>query len=332
MFKPVKIVMAGLAHPHGISFLKDLLKFENVDVVGFYDEEAPDAAVSAAEQFGATAFDSLDGLFEQNADLFLTAAVNDRKPDLCIRALKAGLTVAADKPFAVDLDGIDKLEKALEGLPPSRFFPLFTERYVPEVIAARSLIESGEVGTPVNMYFVRPHRLNPARRPGWMFERSRYGGIINDIGVHDIDLARYFSGSEVERVLSAHTANSRYTEYPDFCDNGAAMLRMASGASASLSVNWLTPEQYPCHGNTRFFINATKGEIDISTTADLQARVRFCSDSRPPQYLPLIETDLSPASDLIACLRDPKHIPLVTAVDAINSTRAALLAQKAAEK
>jgi len=40
-----------------------------------------------------------------------------------------------------------------------------------------------------------PHRLNRHLRSGWFFDKTRFGGILNDIGSHQIDQFLYFTGS-----------------------------------------------------------------------------------------------------------------------------------------
>ena len=40
-----------------------------------------------------------------------------------------------------------------------------------------------------------PHRLNASSRPAWFFERARYGGILCDIGSHQIEQFLYYTGA-----------------------------------------------------------------------------------------------------------------------------------------
>lgn len=333
MNREVKIAMAGLAHGHGTGFLRDLLKNEGVSVVGFFDEDMPESAAAASEHFGAPVCSSLEELLDgMGANVFLTARVNYLKPEYCVEALRRGMVVVADKPLATDPADVDRLEQACRENPNGRLFAMFTERYVPSVYTAKKLVDSGAIGKVVNQYLVRPHRLRPEGRPAWMFDRSKYGGIINDIGVHDVDLARFFTGSEIKKVLSAHVANTRFTDYPDFCDNGTAMFELEDGSSATVSVNWLTPDKFPAHGNTRFFLNGTRGEIDIRTTGDDERKLWICSDELEPQYVELETPPLSCAEDALALMRDPDHKARITTADSINSTRAVMLAQSAAER
>ncbi len=325
----VRIAMAGLAHPHGVGFLKNALKHEGVSIVGFYDNDNPENARAAAEEFGAPVFTDLDDLlYNQGANTLLTAQINYAKPKYIIRALKAGLGVIADKPMATTLEDLDAIEAAAKetGAP---IFLMLTERYDPAVYTAKQMIDRGEIGKITSQYLVRPHRLRPERRPAWMFVRQQYGGIVNDIGVHDIDLARFFTGSEVKSVLGAKVANMRFTQYTDFCDTGTALFEMEDGSVATVTVHWMTPDAYHAHGDVRFLLEGTNGFLTIST---VEKTVRFASDTHPIGYAEIVTPPLSCEEDALATMADRSHKPVITTQDSINATRAALLAQKAAEE
>jgi predicted dehydrogenase len=327
--KKVKIAMAGLAHAHGTGFLKSALKHEGVSIVGFYDNDNPENAKAASEEFGAPVFTDLDELlYNQGANTLLTARINNVKPEYIIRALKAGLGVIADKPMATTMEDIDKIEAAANesGAP---LYLMLTERFDAAVYTAKQMIDRGEIGKITSQYLVRPHRLRPERRPAWMFDRKQYGGIINDIGVHDIDLARFFTGSEVKQVLGAKVSNMRFTEYTDFCDNGTALFEMEDGSVATVTVHWMTPDAYHAHGDTRFLLEGTHGFLTIST---VEQTVRFSNDTHPIGFAEIVQPPLSCAEDALATMADPEHKPVITTQDSINSTRAVLIAQKLAEE
>ncbi len=327
MREEVKIIMAGLAHGHGVGFLKEALKEENVKILGFFDGDRPGAAEQASKEFGAKACESLEELFDLGGNTLLTARINNEKPEYIIEALKRGIGVVADKPMATTLEDLERIENAVEesGAP---LYLMLTERFDPAVYTAKTLISRGEIGTVAQQHLVRPHRLRPENRPDWMFVRSQYGGIINDIGVHDFDLARHFADCEITQILSACVSNMRFPQYEDFKDCGTALCLMENGGSATVCVNWLTPDAYPAHGDTRFFITGTAGAIDVLTVG---GKVRVCTDKQSEYYADIVRPPLSHVQDALYTMANPEHKPYITAKDAIESTRSALLAQAAAE-
>ncbi len=327
MKRDIKIAMAGLAHAHGTGFLKKALTFGGVSVVGFYDNDNPENARAASEEFGAPVYTDLDALLSSGANMLLTARINCDKPEYIIRALEAGLGVVADKPMATRMEDVDAIEAAAKksGAP---LYLMLTERFGEAIRTAKELIDAGEIGSIAQQYLVRPHRLYPEKRPAWMFDHAQYGGLINDIGVHDVDLARYFSGQEIKSILAAHTANARHPQIADFWDTGMTMLEMADGSVATVATNWLTPDEYHAHGDTRFYITGTRGFIEIST---VENTVRLFSDTKKEHYVEVKPVPVCVEEDALNKMADWSYKSVLTTHDGIEATRAALLAQAAAD-
>lgn len=325
--KPIRIAMAGLAHPHGLGFLQNALRVDGVSVAGFFDADEPARAAQAADTFGAACYPDFDALLDAGADVLLTAAVNNAKAPYIARALSAGIGVVADKPMATSLADLDAIFAAASSGAP--LFLMLTERYDPAIFTAQQCIARGEIGDVVQQFLARPHRLRPEGRPAWMFDRAQYGGILNDLAVHDIDLARYFSGHEIRCTLAAHVSNARFPQFRDFCDNGAALFELDNGGSASIHVSWLTPDAYPAHGDVRFLITGTKGFLEVSTVAQT---VRVCTDAKAEHWLTPAAPVRTCEEDALAKMADWTYPSLVDTADGLTATRFALLAQAAAEQ
>src|SRR5215813_4034517 len=54
------------------------------------------------------------------------------------------------------------------------------------VVKAGELVQAGAIGKVVNTVGLGPHRMDPTSRPGWFFERERYGGILTGIASHQV--------------------------------------------------------------------------------------------------------------------------------------------------
>lgn len=325
-----KIAVVGLAHSHGIGFLRSAVEIPGVTVAGFFDPKNREETEAASKEFDAPVYSSLDDLINNSgAGILLTAAINSDRADIVIRGIEAGMNIVADKPLVTRIEDLDRIEQALERNPEVKLHLMLTERYNPVLVTAKSLIDRGEVGEIVNIINMRPHRLKPKERPDWMFASAQYGGILNDLAVHDIDIATWLCGSPVDEVLASTVSNKRFTEYTDFYDNGQVMLRLKNGCIVFILESWLTPEQYPYHGEMKFIIHGTKGQI----IADPQNNeVIFYSDEKPIQKVPVI----SPAENFVT---DPLKYFTQTAYDAtlktndgLEAQRVALICQEMAEK
>ena len=259
--------------------------------------------------------------------MMLTAAVNDRKAAYIVKALDAGLHCMADKPLVSSMDQLESIEQALTRNKSLKLYLMLTERFNPALVAAKQIVDRGEIGKVANIIAIRPHRLNPDTRPAWMFDSRRYGGILNDIGIHDLDIARWFTGNEMDRVLAASVSNHRSASCTDFNDNGEAMVRMKDGTTAFIYVHWMTPDAYPAHGETRFIITGTKGQIEVHSP---NQTVRYYSDTTPPTDLTPPPLDTTIAMDMARYFTDSQYRPVLTTQDAILTQRAILQIQETA--
>ena len=321
----LRVAMVGLAHGHGTGFLKSLATLPGVKVVGFFDSENPQAARQAAEEFGAPAYEDLDQLLRHaGANMMLTAAINDRKAQYIVKAIDAGLHCMADKPLVSSMEELESIEDALARNKSVKLYLMLTERFNAARATAKQLVDRGEIGRVANIVAIRPHRLNPDSRPAWMFDSRRYGGILNDIGIHDLDIARWFTGNEMDQILSASVSNMRSTAFTDFNDNGEAMIRMKDGAIAFIYVHWMTPDAYPAHGETRFIITGTKGQIEVNSP---NQTVQYYSDTTPPTQLTPVPLETTIAMDMAQYFTDSQYRPVLTTQDAILTQRAILQVQ-----
>lgn len=62
-------------------------------------------------------------------------------------------------------------------------------------------------------------------------------GVVVDLAVHDLDIMRYISGSEVSRVY-AETERRIHSTHEDLL---CALVRLADRTIGTLTINWLTP-------------------------------------------------------------------------------------------
>jgi hypothetical protein len=112
-------------------------------------------------------------------------------------------------------------------------------------------------------------RLNPTSRPAWFFEREKYGGILCDIGSHQIEQYLYFADVKDAQVVRSQVANYNHPEYPEFEDFGEAMLVGDNGATNYFRVDWFTPDGLSAWGDGRTIILGTEGYIELRKYVDI---------------------------------------------------------------
>jgi len=323
----VRIGVAGLAHFHIYQMLDELMQVKGTKVVALADENI-EFIEKASSKFNIPAYPNIAEMFKNsNVDIIVSAAINNQKVGIILQAIEMGIPIIVDKPMVTTLEDLDKVEKALKCQRKSKLFMMLTERFNPALYTAKNLIEAGEIGEVVNIISLKPHRFNSSSRPEWFFDRRVYGGLINDLAVHDVDIFRWFTNSEVEDIIAATSSNKRFNQFENFDDKSEVLVKMADGSTGYIRVDWLTPDAFPFHGDYRLMVVGTKGQIEIYTANPKEPKVILCNDTKPPIEIPITPRKASISEDFISCIMDEKLQAVVSTEDALISTRVALNAQ-----
>jgi predicted dehydrogenase len=134
---------------------------------------------------------------------------------------------------------------------------------------AGHLVKEGRIGRVLQVLNIAPHRLDKRNRPPWFFQREKYGGILCDIGSHQIEQFLFFADAADAQVLHAKVANYANPDYPEFEDFGDATLLADNGATQYLRVDWFNPDGLRTWGDGRLFIMGTDGYIEVRKYVDV---------------------------------------------------------------
>jgi predicted dehydrogenase len=194
--------------------------------------------------------------------MILISAVPADRAKLAIEAMEAGKDVMVDKPGCTTLDQLSKIKKVQART--GRIWTVnFSERFeVAAVTRAEELVLAGAIGRVVQTVGIGPHKQNLATRPDWFFKRDRFGGILCDIGSHQIDQFLYFTGSTSAEISHALVENTTMPDHPEFEDFGEIVLKSDHG-HGYIRVDWFTPDAMPVWGDGRLFLQGTEGQIEL---------------------------------------------------------------------
>ena len=195
-------------------------------------------------------------------DMMLIAAIPAERAELAIEAMRAGKDVMVDKPGCTSLEQLQQIKACVAET--GRIWSVnFSERFeVPAVTKADELVKAGAIGTVKQTLGIGPHRQNLDTRPDWFFDRAQFGGILCDIGSHQIDQYLHFTGASDVRISYAHTENTTLPAYPGFQDFGEIVLNSPQG-NGYIRVDWFTPDALPTWGDGRLFILGDEGSIEL---------------------------------------------------------------------
>src|SRR6202162_1274774 len=213
---------------------------------------------------------SLEQILEDpEINLIAAAAVPSERGPLGTKVMRSGKHYFTDKTPFTELGQLAEA-RSVAAETGKKYMVYYSERlHVECAVFAGDLIQEGAIGRVVNVLGLGPHRLDAGARPNWFFQRAKYGGILCDIGSHQIEQFLFFSGASDARITSARVANYANKQYPEIEDFGDATLVADNGTTSYFRVDWLTPRGLRTWGDGRAVILGTKGYIEMRKYIDV---------------------------------------------------------------
>lgn len=268
----IKVAVIGIDHRHAFSMLSGM-QDAGCDAVAWWTDGSPVPLGDFIARFpDVPRVDDVRTILDDpTIDMVLLSGIPRDRCALAIAAMEAGKHVMTDKPGCVSLAELDQIRDAV-----ARTGRIWSVNYgehfeIPCVLKAGDLIAQGAIGRVVQTIGLGPHRINkPSRRP-WFYERSGHGGILADIGSHQIDQFMFFTGAKTAEIVSATIANYANPETPGLEDFGEILLR-SDRAHGYIRLDWYTPDALPAHGDGRLTILGTEGFIELRKYVDVAGR------------------------------------------------------------
>jgi len=201
-------------------------------------------------------------LSDKKIHLIAGAAITNKRCALGIRAMKAGKDYFTDKAPMTTLEQLADAKEAVKQTG-KKYAVYYSERIHSEAaVFAGQLIDQGAIGKVIQVIGLGPHRLNAKTRPAWFFNKEQYGGILCDVGSHQVEQLLYYTGAKDAKVVRSQVANYNNPDYPELEDFGDAMFVCDNGATGYFRVDWFTPDGLNTWGDGRTFILGTEGFIE----------------------------------------------------------------------
>ena len=166
-------------------------------------------------------------LKEIHPDVVTVAVPTHAHYQVVIDALEAGCHVLVEKPIAATLEeGQRIIERAAEL---GKVLAVgHIERYNPAIIELKRQLDDGKLGQIFQIH---------ARRLGPFPQRVHDVGVIVDLVPHDLDIMRYLTGAQVQRMY-AETQQKIHETHEDWF---SGLIRFENGVVGVLNTSWLTP-------------------------------------------------------------------------------------------
>lgn len=240
---PLKLGVAG-AGVMGRNHARVASDIRDFDLTHVLDMDAV-TAEGVAAAYGAVGVSSADAFVAAGLDCAIVATPNRTHADLSVALLEKGVHVLVEKPIAATVADARRMIDAAAAN--GRVLMVGqVERFNPAVEAVKRAIAGEDV---ISIQITRVGPFPP---------RMGEVGVVIDLAVHDIDIIRHLTGSEIAEV-QPQLARTR----ADREDTALLQFRLENGVIAHITTNWVTPYK------TRTLQVATQNKFVV---ADLMTR------------------------------------------------------------
>ena len=206
----------------GSNHARVLSEMAGVDLVGVVDPDRKQRE-HVARTLGCAEFSDLDALMRSGVDAVTIAAPTHLHHDLALQCIAQGIHVMVEKPIAPTVEE-GRAIVATARRAGATLMVGHVERFNPAVESIKRAIKDQDI---LSIAITRVGPFPP---------RMSNVGVVIDLAVHDIDLIRWFTDSEIVEIqpqLSSAVAERE--------DIALLQFRTASGVLAHINTNWLTP-------------------------------------------------------------------------------------------
>jgi predicted dehydrogenase len=315
----IKFSVCGMSHDH-IHGMIGAIQRGGGELVAAWGGEEDKLAVFAKRYPDVKIVKTQDEILnDPSTQLVISSQIANERAPLGIRAMKHGKDFLSDKPGCTTLQQLEDLRKTIAET--RRIYGiLYSERLeVKAAVYAGELIQQGAIGKVIQTINIAPHQIvqgtgdagGGTGRPEWFWNPDQYGGILCDIGSHQVDQFLYYTGSTQAEIAESQIANVRHPDRPRFQDFGDMILRGDRGLGY-VRLDWFTPKGLGTWGDGRLFILGTDGYIEIrkytNVAVNKQGNNLFIVNNKEARYIDCNNMPLPFGPQFVADVANRTHI------------------------
>lgn len=300
-------------------------KIEDVKISGILDINK-EMGEKFGVDFNCKYFSDLDELLKV-VDVIDICLPTIFHKDAVIKGANAKKHILCEKPIAREkVDAISMIDICNKNK--IKFMVAHVLRFFPEYVAAKQIIDRGEIGKPAIARTSRGSSF-PRGAGDWYKNIEESGGVILDMIIHDFDFLRWCFG-EVERVYAKSLTykNIPYTDY------ALVSLRFKNKVIAHVEGSWAYPKDTPFV--QKLEVAGSKGLLDVElgkcnpSTIYLKKK-EGSEDKVVVPEIPLYEDPYGlEIKHFLECVKKDKE-PDITPLDALKALEISLAALSSAK-
>ena len=292
----IKFAVCGMSHDH-IYGMVGAIQRGGGELVAAWGGE-PDKIAAFTKRFPDVKIVKTQDeiIHDPSVQLVLSSQIANERAPLGIRVMKSGKDYLSDKPGITTLEQLSEVRKTIAET--KRIYGImYSERLeVKAAVYAGKLVQQGAIGKVIQTINIAPHQIVQGHgdagggtgRPEWFWHPEQYGGILCDIGSHQVDQFLFYTGSKQAEIVESQIANVRHPEHPQFQDFGDMVLRGDRGLGY-VRLDWFTPDGLGTWGDGRLFILGTDGYIEVRKYTNVavgkQGNNLFIVDQKQARYI-----------------------------------------------
>lgn len=195
--KKIKMGVIGTGRIGKVHIASLVQNVPMADVVAVADTNLSSARETAAKFGISDVFQNyMDVINFPGIEAVVICSPTDTHAKYIVDAAKAGRHIFCEKPVDLSINVIKDANKAVEkaGV---KMMVGFNRRFDPNFLKIKKLVTEGKIGEP-HILKITSRDPNP---PSAEYAASS-GGMFMDMTIHDFDMARYITGSEVTEVYT----------------------------------------------------------------------------------------------------------------------------------
>lgn len=248
------IGLGRLGYRHAVSITRN----SNAKLVAVSDpmKEARDKAEKEFDNIGI--FEDYTPLLENKSiDAIVIATPTKHHFKVLQDVIAAGKSIFVEKPITYTVEEAEIINQEINKKG-SYLQVAFMRRFDPGHMAAKKMIEAGEIGDPI---YVHDCQRDPQGPPKNYVPES--GGIFVDMGIHDLDCVRWLMNKEITKIYAQGAVlKHQYLKDMDDVDEGQMLLTFENGTLGMIEVSRNANDIY----DVRTEVIGTKGSVYIGQT------------------------------------------------------------------
>jgi len=221
--------------------------------------EPRESVAETLRQEGYTVFDSIGALLDAGGvDGFLVATPSGFHLEAIRQLAPAGLPILCEKPCGLTVDEASAVKEIVTAAG-ARLQVGYWRRFVPQLVALKKDIDAGVLGRVLLV-----HASQWDHRPPAAEFRNTSGGILTDMGVHEIDVIQWLTDATIVSVTGLATMSDAEGVVDE--DAAAYSIALSTGVIGIATLGRF----YPGADFVGFEVMGDKGHarIDVLTETD----------------------------------------------------------------